>query len=284
MNDSRFVAHYTDINTLALILKNRTIRFNRLDRVDDITEGESFTTLKLEKFFFVSCWTHCANESLPQWNMYTRDMAGVRITLPRRMFDYKPLIVPDKFKAIVEGSLISPIPFEQMFSATYFIPPIFLTDRHFGRAVEYSPDFVSKKNDAIRFEVNSNGRVNAQISDPTGIASLKGPDWVFQNEYRFVLFIVPSPDIPREERFFDDFARQLPSVVVTSLYEGKGPNLDYLDVSISQKAIESIQITTGPLCSDGDRAIVEALLESYAPKGVMAKSKFTGTIRRPERK
>ncbi len=40
--------HYTDISTLALILKNRTIRFNRLDRVDDITEGESFKTLKLE--------------------------------------------------------------------------------------------------------------------------------------------------------------------------------------------------------------------------------------------
>ena len=30
--------HYTTIDTLALILKNRTIRFNRLDKVDDLEE------------------------------------------------------------------------------------------------------------------------------------------------------------------------------------------------------------------------------------------------------
>lgn len=30
--------HYTSLDTLALILKNKTIMFNRLDRVDDIEE------------------------------------------------------------------------------------------------------------------------------------------------------------------------------------------------------------------------------------------------------
>ena len=32
--------HYTSVNTLYYILKNKTIRFNRLDKVDDIDEGE----------------------------------------------------------------------------------------------------------------------------------------------------------------------------------------------------------------------------------------------------
>ena len=31
--------HYTSLETLALILKNRTIMFNRLDKVDDVEEG-----------------------------------------------------------------------------------------------------------------------------------------------------------------------------------------------------------------------------------------------------
>ena len=31
--------HYTSLATLALILKNRTIMFNRLDKVDDVEEG-----------------------------------------------------------------------------------------------------------------------------------------------------------------------------------------------------------------------------------------------------
>ena len=37
------IHHYTDIDTLALILANRTIRFNRLDRVDDTTEAKAFS-------------------------------------------------------------------------------------------------------------------------------------------------------------------------------------------------------------------------------------------------
>lgn len=35
------IYHYTNIEALALILKNQTIRFNRLDKVDDIEEGNA---------------------------------------------------------------------------------------------------------------------------------------------------------------------------------------------------------------------------------------------------
>lgn len=82
------IHHYTNINTLALILKNKTIRFNRLDKLDDISEEESFNVLKISKYFFVSCWTYDHEESIPQWNMYTEKMAGVRITLPQNFFNY----------------------------------------------------------------------------------------------------------------------------------------------------------------------------------------------------
>jgi len=98
MNE-KYIHHYTDINTLSLILKYKAIRFNRLDRVDDITEGEAFKVLKLEQFFFVSCWTYDDNESIPQWNMYTKNMDGVRISLPRELFNFKPIKVPQKYKA-----------------------------------------------------------------------------------------------------------------------------------------------------------------------------------------
>ena len=65
------IHHYTNINTLALILKHKTIRFNRLDRVDDISEAQSFGKYNLAKYLFVSCWTDSATESIPQWHMYT---------------------------------------------------------------------------------------------------------------------------------------------------------------------------------------------------------------------
>lgn len=35
------IYQYTNIEALAYILKNRTIRFNRLDRVDDVEKGNA---------------------------------------------------------------------------------------------------------------------------------------------------------------------------------------------------------------------------------------------------
>ena len=35
------IHHYTNLESLAMILKNRTIRFNRLDKVDDLEEGNA---------------------------------------------------------------------------------------------------------------------------------------------------------------------------------------------------------------------------------------------------
>ena len=38
---TEYLYHYTNIESLALILKNQTIRFNSLDRMDDLQEKES---------------------------------------------------------------------------------------------------------------------------------------------------------------------------------------------------------------------------------------------------
>lgn len=57
--------HYTTIDTLALILKNRTIRFNRLDKVDDLEEKVVSCGVNLAQYIFASCWTKDAEESIP---------------------------------------------------------------------------------------------------------------------------------------------------------------------------------------------------------------------------
>ena len=276
--------HYTSIETLSLILKYRTVRFNRLDRVDDITEGDSFTELKLEKFFFVSCWTYDQNESLPQWNMYTPNMAGVRLSLPKPMFNFSPFSLPDTIPHIKAGTFFSPIPFEKMFADNYFIPPIFLDEKNFARKVIYSPDYAEIKNQAITFEVKPTGEFKGNISDPTGIAALKSPDWEFQKEYRYILLIFPAPRIEKGPNFFEQFSREIPNFVASSLYNANGPEINYFDLELSQPTINELEITTGPLCTEGDIIAIEALLSKYAPDSVLKRSKFTGTIRRPAKK
>ncbi len=280
---SDLIHHYTDINTLSLILKYKTIRFNRLDRVDDITEEDAFKILKLAPFFFVSCWTFDKNESIPQWHMYTKDMAGVRISFPKKLFNYLPLIVPAKYKASQSGHIISPIPFEKMFTDTYMVLPSFLDENHFSRKVEYLEDYEKRKNKAINVKIDSKGVFTGQIHDPSGIAAMKGTDWSFQKEFRFVLFILPSLPLPPNGPFAKEFAEAIPGFIAQRLYNGEGPEIDYFDIAINPEVLNKIKITVGPLCTEGDIFIVESLLSKFALGGSIVRSKFEGTIRKPKR-
>ena len=81
-----YLYHYTSIETLALILANKTICFNNLLYVDDSEEAETFDMGKFGRFVYVSCWTSDEQESIPLWNLYTSDMHGVRIRLPKFPF------------------------------------------------------------------------------------------------------------------------------------------------------------------------------------------------------
>ena len=81
------IYHYTSIETLALILKNRTIRFSKLTKVDDPEEYSFFDTVNPAHYVFVSCWTRNEAESIPQWVMYGNKKHGVRIALDEDIFE-----------------------------------------------------------------------------------------------------------------------------------------------------------------------------------------------------
>jgi hypothetical protein len=74
--------HYTSLDTLALILANKTICFSSLLNVDDIDEAETSDLGSFGKYVYVSCWTDEAEESIAMWQMYTPNMHGIRIQLP----------------------------------------------------------------------------------------------------------------------------------------------------------------------------------------------------------
>ena len=75
------IHHYTNIEALAMILSTRKIRFNRLDRMDDLEEGHvEAQGVPLGKYTYVSCWTEEEEESIPLWNMYAGKEMGVRLS------------------------------------------------------------------------------------------------------------------------------------------------------------------------------------------------------------
>ena len=81
MENTEYLYHYTSLETLALILKNRTIRFNSLDKMDDLQENETADLKNIGQFFYISSWTEDAAESIPMWNIYASLNSGIRIKL-----------------------------------------------------------------------------------------------------------------------------------------------------------------------------------------------------------
>lgn len=274
------IHHYTSIETLALILSNRTIRFNRSDRVDDASEAKRHADIKFGSYFFVSCWTHDLNESIPQWHMYTdRKMKGVRLTLPNYPFKRLRLKPKPGWDMHSEGELYGPIPFDQQFGRGYYILPTFLSDQQFGGPVEYRSDVAERYRSAVAIDTTG-GRFSINIAGLPDLARLKTPEWSFQHEYRFVLCIFPSIPVPDDGPGSEGFPGASSDAIGNALLNGTAPPIEWFDVSLSDEALSQATITMGPMCSEGDRVVVNALVEKYIPHARVVPSQFTGTISR----
>ena len=82
--DEKLLYQYTNIEALASILKNRTIR------LDDLQEQMSADLKNAAKFVFISSWTKSQDESISMWKLYTSLKKGVRIGLPFCPFEKHP--------------------------------------------------------------------------------------------------------------------------------------------------------------------------------------------------
>ncbi|MCH5426006.1 hypothetical protein EFK22_13140 [Lactococcus lactis subsp. lactis] len=82
-----YLYHYTTVDTLKLILENKTFRFKSLENMDDSEEAETEDYGNLGRFCYVSCWTENSNESIPMWKEYTEPEKGVRLRFPTDIFE-----------------------------------------------------------------------------------------------------------------------------------------------------------------------------------------------------
>ncbi len=78
-----YLFHYTTIDVLELILKNRTIRFNALFKMDDWQEQYSAHGPAQGRHYFISSWTSQEAENPRMWREYCRPdpSRGVRLKL-----------------------------------------------------------------------------------------------------------------------------------------------------------------------------------------------------------
>lgn len=274
MDNIEYLYHYTSIEVLALILKNRTIRFNSLDKMDDLQEQQTADIKNIGQFCYISSWTDDSNESIPMWNMYASLNLGVRIRLrkdPFKIYDN----TADNLSKVVNAPITdnsggkplqSIIPLTEMFSKGFFT--VQAMNRQLLCKVEYT-DNIEKLYPHILTE--DGDRFTLALGE---LGKYKNLHWSFQSEWRYILNILPFDINQSVEKSMLDF-----QIIANKMKLGleKQP-FPYYDMYISDEAFADMEITLSPRISAGSKIIVENLIEKFNPSATLTESNLVGLI------
>lgn len=279
------IYHYTSIETLALILKNKTIRFNRLDNnLDDLEEGQiSSNGVKLGNYGFVSCWTEERNESIPLWKLYTNNGIGVRIALEQDMFkDYLysgTVEIGDiKFDSDFSGYNRTKTPIEDLFNPNYIVFTI-LSDQYdhpsFYKTIEYVDDIDEKTKDSVRLSPKDDKNYQRITIRHHDIGLYKKKHWEFEKETRFFLFIIPGKKMTMEKEFNKVWEQWLYNVWTKNIKN----SISSYYMHLKEDIFDDMEIVLSPSCSEADKIIVSSLCKQYAPKAKILNSSLQDLVK-----
>lgn len=267
--------HYTTLESLALILKNQTIKFNRLDCVDDVEEGNAESAgVNLSKYMFVSCWTENSEESIPLWKMYAGDGFGVRISLDSDMFMKYLICHEDGDPLNIQGAIISRIPKDILLNPDFFVfPPQIITSDEkynlFFRRIEYVDDVRSYVDKLI--SVDDSGGVPETCIKLGEVGKYKHKRWAFQEEVRFVLGIFPGNWLYLKG--------ENAHMAVQAIMNNQIVDFTSFFLHLSLDVLDTMEITLSPSATKSHRILVEALCNQYAPKAVVKDSAIRSLVK-----
>ena len=283
----KYIYHYTTVDSVKKILTNKTIRLNRLDRVDDKTESESFRNVNLAKYLFISSWTKEDDENLSLWNEYANNKQGVRIGLPEHMFKLKYVNANMYENQMYNGiklygenyMILSP---EEVFTEQYEILSLFQSWDSFFIDVKYVDDISSLKKYVGEISSSTDGIRNFLLRDDwlQKAVGIKNKIWHQQNESRFVLVIFPSLPIIKFGGYSNEFlTKENIRYKMNSILQGKSLPIDYFDLDLSTNAINNIEITFGALCSKEDKDEIITLAKKSCENPIFENSILTNQLR-----
>jgi hypothetical protein len=280
MNNSEFLYHYTSIETLALILKNRTIRFNNLCAVDDLQEQRTKDTQNFGKFIFVSCWTDYETESIPMWSMYANKnnlSGGVRIKSHK--FPFRRNVMTKELENKYYGNdvfinnrpIATSLPENLFFKYFYFpgsqdvtLNKMLYTDEQeklYPEVFSFTPETTM---DDFQIDLGKMGKTKRTV-------------WNFQYERRYILYASPFPMLIKNKTA-DNVIKEHNEILENIKIGIASLPLLYIDLSLDDYFFSQLEITLSPTRKESERLIAEALTEKYAPNAVIKESSLYGEI------
>ena len=251
------IYHYTSIENLALILKHKTLRFNRLDMMEDLYE-KTFLMNQFDwsPYTYVSCWTENPVENVPLWDFYTHGK-GIRIGIDKDFIDWDKQSVA--FSAPARMRHHRSLSKDSSGSVSITFNPIRLY-RPLTTETCYNKVKYASEAEYHEFE-NNIARKKSYLEIDEGmmrqyVGVFRKDKWAFQDESRFVIYAVPytSTDAVVSHNDFVNLIRMaMPNKV------------PYIDVPIKPEKLHNIEVTLGPRMEEGQTILTKALLNKYAP-------------------
>lgn len=220
-----YLYHYTTIDTLALILKNKTFRFNSLINVDDLEEASTADIGQFGKYIFVICFTDKSTEEIPIWNMYAKNGTGIRIKISSKLFaDIKSKILyTDDCILIFDNS-----PYKVKYDRTY-TPKVFL----------------KSDTPAIPGAIYFRGK-GINLND---LGASKRSCWKFQSEIRYKLIVYKKAWVD--------------NTLYNHIISSENIPIQYYDMPILDEAINNMEITLGYNITPGYAELVNMMVDNF---------------------
>ena len=208
------------------------------------------------------------------WKMYTPAFSGVRISLPPMPFSrcgtkdkrYLQAFAPEELKNTLDTIGDSFLDIEKMcsmnvysaeaFAGNILEKVIYTTDQG-----KLEPQVLNATDSRYDFAFNLLGRY-------------KNTHWKFQKEWRYrMCFFSAEYDMPNlkmknvTQNEIEDYVRG-----------GLTPPFSYYDLGIHPEYFSKMTITPSPQMSEGNRVLLDCLVEKYNPSARIIKSSLIGLI------
>lgn len=267
--------HYTTIDTLAHIMNNRSLKFNRLDQLDDLTESEPFADFNPLQYIFSCSFTYDSLESIPLWKMYANMETGIRLEFDSTKL-FEPCLTVLKAPAHSHEQhefppfLYTAVKSDDILNDDYMLMFWSLPEEDSLCAciklkkIEYIDNFKEKYKCQLNIK-NIEGSTDISVSyNPIAFGIYKSRYWEFQKEIRCLLYATP---FPKDEKEISDIACGLRTL-----------KTKYILVPISKFSLDNLRITLAPKVTESSRLIVESLTKGLR-NVIIQDSDLKGKIR-----
>ena len=251
-----FLYHYTTLDKLALILRNRTIRLNPLDKMDDLQENMTSDVKNFGRIFFASSWTEEATESIPMWKMYASMESGVRIGLPKNPFKrYPEQVTVKETGELIDYDVLIPI-----------------SELH-------QKGIYSTEHEKISILVKMNYTYDLNLLEPkilgedekslefSTFGKYKSEYWEFQKEWRYLLWFIKPNAWNNGNNFYEEVLAGNVTLPI-----------NYFDLKIDDGCFNKMEVLISPKMSEGNRILLDTLIKRYKPTALLKESVLRGKM------